>query len=408
MDPAEAHRALLTTLRRAFSTHNYAYAEASTIGLPTGEFRITRVWHGNGAEGVAPNSPWRISNVPIRCGGFLPQIFARKTPSIVRDLSIAPDDPVYPELGRYHSLMTAPSGGGVPDNWTFLLDEGADTFDTEYLENFVLRVGLIGAMLNNLQILHDLRRATSYIDSEIDRIAGIQRALLPADVPEAPGLDVAALSETFDRAGGDLYNYTEISNGRWAFLIADASGHGPSAAVVAAMLIAILHAYCPESAAQQTEARPDKVLNFANAQLADTHIESSFVTAFLAIWNPVDRTFTYTRAGHNPPMLRKASGEIIELQGVGNLPLGMFPETRYENRVVKLEPGDIVLMYTDGLIDAANQSGENFGEDRLRAVLKTSAPSAADLVTRVRQAIQDYVARTCPRDDQTMMVLRVL
>src|SRR6185369_678373 len=198
----------------------------------------------------------------------------------------------YAELGMYKSVALAPGGLGEWHNWVLVFDTNPEAFTPEDLEVLVLRVNLVGLSLKNLRILAELRGAKSQIDAEVDRIAEIQRSLLPCSSPNVPGLEVAAKFETFDRAGGDLYDYTELPDGRWAFLIADASGHGPSAAVVSAMLNAILHTFANDDLRSQPHTLKD-VLDAGNRQMVSRCIEQSFVTAFLCTWDPKTRRLTY-------------------------------------------------------------------------------------------------------------------
>jgi sigma-B regulation protein RsbU (phosphoserine phosphatase) len=405
MDMEEGYRTFVGMIRRAFPT--FCYVEASTSGLKFGQYRITRIAREDGSEAVPDRSPWRIAGVPIQTGGVIAEILARNASCVVPDVSMARSDPVFAELGEYRTIAATPGGLGQSDNWVLVLSRKAGEFDLPYLENLSSRTGMIGATLRSLQTAHELRKANAFIDAEVDQIAKIQRALLPAESPDVPGLDISACSATFDRAGGDFYDYAHLPNDRWAVIIADASGHGPAAAVVAAMLNAILHAYGAGREKKGSIPAPGEVLDFANAQLAAKQIEQSFVTAFLGAWDPATRTFTYARAGHNPPFLLKSSGEIISLDAVGSLPLAILPETTYCQHVQPLDPGDILTLYTDGIVEAFNDSHEPFGEDRLRQAMRSAKGTAAEILATLRQAVQTHTGDRRPTDDQTLVVLRV-
>ena len=294
MPPREALQVLLSALRRAYPGGT-CYVEVNTTDLPAGSFRLTRVWREDNSEAVPNNSPWNWRNVSVRSGGVVAEFIARKCPSAAVNVELDPSDPVYPELRDYHSIAAAPGAAGDPDNWVLIFRTAADGVDAEFLENMLLRVGLIGTAMRNLQALGDLRRANAFIDAELDRLAAIQRALLPEFTPDIPGLDFAAKSQTFDRAGGDLYDIVELPTGQWVFCIADASGHGPSAAVVAAMLHAVLHAYPSTVDHDRSAPSPANALAYANRQLAAKRIEYSFITAILALWDPKTKVFTYSR-----------------------------------------------------------------------------------------------------------------
>lgn len=405
MSPRQTYAAFLETMRKIYP--DYCYVEISSLGLSAGEFRVTRVRREDRIEAVPDCSPWQLEGVPVRNGGVMAQLLARNEPSVVHNLIIPPDDPVFAELRDYHSLQAGPGGFGEPCNWVLVLARAPDEFDLESLENMALRVSLSGIALKNQQIIGELRRANAFIDAEVDRIAAIQQALLPAAPPRVAGMDVAASSQTFDRAGGDLYDFVVVPPDRLAVIIADASGHGPSAAVVAAMLNAIIHAFPATRASRDGEPAVGDALGFANAQLTAKRIENSFVTAFVAMWDPRDLTFTYARAGQNPPLLRTAAGELRELNAVGGIPLAILPDVTYPQHVLQLKRGDVVVLFTDGIIDALNSQHEPFGEERLRQAVRNATGTAAQMLAGLLDTLKNYVQNTRPSDDQTLVVLRV-
>jgi phosphoserine phosphatase RsbU/P len=420
-DVRDLHGALIGIMRRAFGIH--CYVEVTTQGLESTQYRVTRVWRDDEAEGVPNLSPWRGEGVPIRTGGIISQVIARSQPSLLPAFSFPPNDPVFAELADYHALAATPGALGDRENWVFIFDKCAGSFDAVVLQDLVLRVMLIGSALRNLRTATELAEtyrklvaATAYIEAEADRIAAIQKCLLPAPDPTVPGLDVAAWSETFDRAGGDLYDYVALPGGQWACMISGASGHGPSAAVVAAILHALLHSLFQrvgldaETAICFPALLPTEVLSIANDQLAAKKIEQSFVTAFLAIWDPATTAFVYARAGHNPPLFRKAAdGIITELSGASGFPLGLFPRQSYDQCRLLLSPGDLVLLFTDGIVEAENPTGQPFDLDQLRNAFAGAAHGTArEVLTAIRSALQSHQKDTRPKDDQTLFVLRAI
>jgi sigma-B regulation protein RsbU (phosphoserine phosphatase) len=397
--------------------------ESRCGGLESTQYRVTRVWRDDETEGVPNRSPWRAEGVPIRTGGIISQVIARSQPSLLPAFSFPANDPVFAELADYHALAATPGALGDRENWVFIFDKVAGSFDAVVLQDLVLRVMLIGSALRNLRTATELAEtyrklvaATAYIEAEVDRIAAIQKCLLPAPDPTVPGLDVAAWSETFDRAGGDLYDYVALPGGQWACMISDASGHGPSAAVVAAILHALLHSLFQRVSGDAETTicfpalLPTEVLSIANDQLAAKKIEQSFVTAFLAIWDPVTTAFVYARAGHNPPLFRKAAdGIITELSGASGFPLGLFPQQSYDQCQLRLSPGDLVLLFTDGIVEAENPTGQPFDLDQLRNAFAGAAHGTArEVLTAIRSALQSHQKDTRPKDDQTLFVLRAI
>jgi sigma-B regulation protein RsbU (phosphoserine phosphatase) len=398
-DPKDIYVALLELMRQTFDQR--CYVEVTTKGLKTGSYRITRIWREDGHDAVPDHSPWRGEGVPVRQGGVIADLLARSEPGAVNRVEFEPEDPAWEELGLYHSVAMAPGGMGEWHNWVLVFDRRANAFTPDDVEVLVLRVNLVGLSLKNLGMLGELRKAQRDIDQEVDRIAEIQKSLLPPDRPAVPGLEIAARSETFDRAGGDIYDYAVLPDGRWSLLVADASGHGPSAAVVISMLNAILHTL----AMQQTIA-PANALRLANIQLANKRIDQSFVTALIAIWDPKTRLFTYARAGHHPPLVRRR-GEVMQLKAVGNLPLGIFDDAEYQEHPEPLQSGDVIVMYTDGVTEAVNQSGELFGDERLIETLCAAGERPEEILDNIWNTFSAFQAGGTPRDDQTLMVIRV-
>jgi phosphoserine phosphatase RsbU/P len=408
----ELHGSLVDIMRRMFGVS--CYVEITTEGLPPSHYRVTRVWREDGSEGVPNRSPWQGEGVPVRKGGILAQVIALAEPSFVPDFSFPADDPLFAELGDYHALAATPGALGQRDHWVFVFDTRAGSITTATLEYLILRVMLIASALRNLKTAverdaayRELTDATKFIQSEVDRIAAIQKALLPPSAPHVPGLDVAAWSETFDRAGGDLYDFVSLPGGQWVCLVADASGHGPSAAVVAAILTTLLHTllHGPDA----TLISPAAILRFANEQLALKQIEQSFVTAFIATWNPETHTLSYSCAGHNPPLFRcKTDGVIVELSSASGVPLGIFPKIQYQQNELRLSPGDIVIMFSDGIVEAETPTGQTFDVEGIRKIL-AEAPewTAHEIIVKIRSALQTH-QNARPADDQTLLVLRAV
>jgi sigma-B regulation protein RsbU (phosphoserine phosphatase) len=402
-DSRALHQTLVGMMRRAFGRR--CYVEITAGGLPPGSYQITRAWREDDTEAVPNNSPWRATGVPVREGGVFAEILAQDRALAVNNLCIPETDPAFPELGVYRSVAAAPGASGDRANWVLTLDVRENAFTDEDVATLMLRVNLIGLSLKNLDTIRELRRATAYIQSEVDRIADIQRALLPEIPTDVVGLQVAGSWETFDRAGGDAYDYARLPDGSSAFLISDASGHGPSAAVVSAVLNAILHTIPEGLGARRPE--PGQVLAFTNTQLAGKKIGQSFVTAFLGVWNPRDRTMTYARAGHNPPILRRKN-QIQLLNAVGDLPLAIFDDTTYCDHTIVLEDDDVLVLFTDGIIEAFNDRNEMFGDEGLQAALLAANGDAATILASLLTAQRKFLGGSRSRDDATMLVLKVV
>lgn len=392
------------------------YVSLSTRGLATGHYHVTDVIDLRGNYDLVLADPLlRPDPLPVRSGGVFGSIIRSTYPELFHNLEIR-DDPVMGDaLAGYRSMMSIPLfEDGVPVNWTIFLQEEPEGFGVQDLEQAILRVNLVGAAVRNAMIARDLHEAHKQIRAEVEHIAAIQRSLLPRPIPEIPGLSIAASYQTFDQAGGDYYDFRPLgwtadgtapdAGGPWALLIGDASGHGPAAAVVMAMLHAILRAY-PKRRSQC----PGEMLQHANEHLASKRIENSFVTAFLGVYNPADRRLCYARAGHEPPLIRESGpgpGTIARLDAVGGVPLGVLDHVVYEEATIEMAPGKTLLLYTDGITDARDPDGDMFGIDRIERALAECSGGPASIVKSITDPLTRHAADVRPGDDQTIIAIR--
>ncbi|MCA9296985.1 MAG: SpoIIE family protein phosphatase, partial [Phycisphaerales bacterium] len=366
-EPREVLRTFSRGIRKI--TGPVGYISLSTRDLPAGHYRITRQLLDPRTEHIDIADTWStMHEITLHSGGFLGALIQSAYPELIHDLDVR-DDPVLGDaLAPFRSLLAIPLfDGGEPLNWAIMLKEEPDGFSIDDLEETILRSNLIGGRVKGTVVAQELQKANETIRREVERIAAIQRALLPQSMPDIPGVRLAAEYNTYDQAGGDYYDIQPLKrtddgaahdpNGPWVLIIADAAGHGPAAAVLMAMLHAILHAY------PHMPGGPGEVLTHVNTHLARKQLESSFVTAFLAIYDPPTRTLTYARAGHPPPMLKDPGpgGTVRRLDAVGGVPLGILNDARFEDASVTLEPGQAVVMYTDGITEGMNHDHRMFG-----------------------------------------------
>lgn len=406
----------VTTVRRYRATISKLYGDRGLIsisrrGLDDGLYRVVRILHHEGLDRVQfPNIEFAGPHAPIRSGGIIGDIIQRDHPVVIRNLNIEYDPVMGLHLAPYRMLLATPVfDGGRALNWVIFLATKSDSFRTADIESQVLQANLLGGMTNSKRAAKELLEATAYIHHEVDEIASIQRGLLPSPLPSVPGVQLAASHASFDRAGGDYYDIFPVGdspaeephNGRWGFIIADASGHGPSAAVVVAMLSTLLH-----SGPIRFE-RPGQLLEYLNRNLAVKPINNSFITAFAVLYDPDSRVAQYACAGHNPPFWR-SNGEVQTLDNVGSFPLAIERNTRFDDAEIKMAPGDTLLLYTDGITEAKNAHGDFFGENRLEQAVRDAAPGAKALIELVHERLRHHQLGHRPADDQTMLVVHVL
>jgi sigma-B regulation protein RsbU (phosphoserine phosphatase) len=392
----------------------HGYISVSVRGLEPGQYRITRMMLDFDDDSFEVTDPWaNRDTIEVHEGGFIGELIRSAYPEVIYDLDV-PDDPVLGDVLRpFRSLMAIPLfDNGEPLNWGIMIRHEPEGFSIEELEETILRGNLIGGTVRNKLLERELRAANEKIQAEVDQIASIQRALLPDPIPEIAGLTISAAYETYDIAGGDYYDLVPLSfrsdgtpdpEGRWGILIADASGHGPAAAVVMAMLHSILHAHPTEPNG------PAEVLQHANRHLCNKRIEHSFVTAFFGVYDPTTRNFTYACAGHNPPLLKDSGegGRVQRLDSVGELPLGIVYDVQYREATIQLEPEQTVLLYTDGITESMNPEGVMFGTEGVEAALTRCTGDPDCVQGSLLTALRAHESGVRPSDDQTFLAFRV-
>jgi len=251
-------------------------------------------------------------------------------------------------------------------------------------------------------------RVTMKRDLEIAR--EIQHWLVPQSPPLVPGVDIAFSSRPANTVGGDYYDAFLLDDGpastpaspRLLLVVADVAGKSVPAALLMATFQASLRTVA--SAATPLAELVARMNDYACAHSLGGR---RFTTAFFADFDLTARVLTYIRAGHNVPILRRASGEIQRLEE-GDLPLGINPHTRFPSGSAPLAPGDLLVIFTDGVIEAVNERDEEFGEARLLAVMR-AAPreTAAATLQRLTSAVDAFVGFTRQHDDITWLILRM-
>lgn len=378
----------------------------SRRGLTSPEFRITRTskWEDEGRY----VNPWdHPEQTEVHSGGLLAELIYDGRPRVIDELELDPGDTAAREFfDGCRSLLAIPLlDEGEALNMVVLGREPAYGFDRDRVPERFWVSNLFGRATQSLVLSKKLKTAYAAADREMRTIANIQRALLPHETPVIPGLKVAAYYETSDRAGGDYYDFFPLPDGRWGLLIADVSGHGASAAVVMAITRSIAHLYPCQSP------DPGDLLAFVNQQLATqytNHFEA-FVTAFYAIFDPQTRLLKYATAGHNPPRVWKCREQrSVELNDGGNLPLGLMPGLPYPLAEHQLEPGDRLIMYTDGIVEAAAPDNRLFGVDELDRLLSGACHlEPQGTVDAIVAAVNRFTHGAAASDDRTMVVALV-
>ncbi len=236
---------------------------------------------------------------------------------------------------------------------------------------------------------------------ELEQAAEIQRSFLPAQAPEVPGVGLAGYNAACRTVGGDYFDFFTYPNGRVAMVLGDVSGKGMPASLMMMGLQARVQVLADEP--QNLAA----VMNRLNKITCKNCPSNRFITFFFCVLDPVTGDLSYCSAGHNPPVIVRASGAVEYLDG-GGPPLGILSIANYAEYPAKLQPGDALAIYSDGVTEATNGKEEEFGDERFAEVLKANRhKSAADIVAAVNQALTEFAAGSPPADDITLMVARL-
>ncbi len=374
----------------------------SVRGLQRGWYRIMRRMDATKFADTRPQLDFAGPEAPAQSGGFIGELVSAGRPSVIRNLDV-PDDPVLSGfLEPYRMALALPIiNGGEVTNWVIFVHERPDAFNQDQVEMRYVMASLLGGLTDSKRLTQELRQATSWIQREVDEIASIQRELLPGQMPRVPGLNVAAFYQTYDRAGGDYYDVLPITgSSHWGIFIADVAGHGPSAAVVTAMLSTLLRTHCEDSA------DPAGILREINRRFLERHVQYSFATAFFGIYDPASRSLRYTNAGHNVPLIRNGTANLAGLSGARGIPLGVREEAHYTNAEITLPRGATLALYTDGLTEARSRSGAMWGDEGLCRAFMASDGSVKGALEAIISALREHEDGTRPEDDQTLLVVR--
>jgi sigma-B regulation protein RsbU (phosphoserine phosphatase) len=290
-------------------------------------------------------------------------------------------------------LLVIPHGGFSYNG------EGGNVYAVEF--DFHFWAGLLLFLLLMLEIAD---RVVMKRDLQIAR--EIQTWLLPGAPPKIPGLTIAYATRPANTVAGDYYDVfprpgRTPEDNRVVFAVADVAGKS----IPAAMLMATFQASLKTLSTAQV-ALPELVANMNKYACSNSQGGLRFTTAFLAEYDTVRRVFTYINAGHNNPILRRSTG-LIERLDVGGLPLGIQPEARYESASVVLAPGDWLVIFTDGLVEAVNAHDEEYDEPRLlHAIEAGTSGNPSDMLKRLTAELDLFVGKTPQHDDVTCMLLK--
>ena len=417
-DPAARLRLVAQTVRemsrqtepvsmiRAFTLRmNQLLRRDRVVGLSRRDVQPPQVHITRCSDWAEYIDPWKNkAQLPLIRGGILSDLIYGDELRVIDDFEASKDDPAYEYLEGMRSLLAIPIyDSGLAINMVVMFTRRPAGFDHAMLPDLMLSANLFGKATQSLVLASQLQNTNAELDWEMKRIGQLQRALLPAKLPEIPGVGIAVSYETAARAGGDYYDFFDLGDGRWGVIVGDVSGHGAPAAVVMAMTRTLLHAH------SLTDVAPEDVLAMTNRYLAqhNERYEGTFVTAFYAIFDPRDGSVQYASAGHNPPLLMRLDGTVLQLDQAQSLPLGVVSDWPKAQASVCLRRGDSLMLYTDGITEACDDTGEAYGLQRLYDCMSEPTMTAREVVDCTLCKLRAFTDGRPPQDDRTLLAIRL-
>lgn len=337
----------------------------------------------------------------LRMGeGFLGTVAQTGQPIICPDVS---KDPRYFKAReKTKSEMLAPIISNERVIGVFDLEsDHLNAYNQDDLELLQLLSSQVAIIIEKVR-LHEQMVEKKRIEAQLEVARQVQLELLPDHDPHLAGFDVSAYLFPTEEVSGDYYDWVRIFDDQVGMIVADAVGKGIPAALLMSFLRASLRS------AVQVGYAPHIAMSKVNNLLWDSVEEHQFITAIYGILDETNRTFVFSNAGHNPPLLIKPDGEYRYVE-YGDMPLGMFYDARFHQHFIRFESGQVMVLYTDGITESARADGEEFGRERLaESVLSGIHLPAKRLIDHIRKDVADFTERKFLDDDGTLFIVKAI
>ncbi len=288
-------------------------------------------------------------------------------------------------------------GDGLIGVLTVCNKQGDGGFDDDDVRLLAIMAGQSAQVLARLRA----RETTGVILAGLLMAADIQRGLLPASSPVIPGYDITGATRPAWDVGGDYYDYIALAEGRWGLALGDVSGKG----IPAALLMANLQATLRGVALQGLPCHDG--MAWCNRLLHRSTAADRFATLFFCVLDPALHRLCYCNAGHEHPLILAPDGGVRARLETGGIPAGMLGEFRYEAGEAELAPGELLLIYSDGITDMENGAEEPFGVERLLAVVRRHREADSALIAEtVLAEVRRHAGGEPPTDDATLLVVK--
>jgi phosphoserine phosphatase RsbU/P len=273
------------------------------------------------------------------------------------------------------------------------------TFTEEHLNILTTLASVASIRVENATLLEE-RFQRERMERELELATEIQQRFQPSGPPQIEGYEFQGISFSCYEIGGDYYDFIEKPDGKMMVALGDVSGKGTAAALLMSSLHAAIHAQVVATSSL------DQTVTSVNEYLAENTPANRFVTLFAAELDPASGRIRYINAGHNPPLVGKSDGSVDQL-GSGGLPLGIMAGAQYEAGEMQLNPGEALVVYSDGVSEAVNLKEEEFGIERLiEVVRKNLRASAAGIRDKVESALSTFTETAPANDDITLVIVK--
>ena len=356
------------------------------------------------AEGLAPADP-SVGAIAAA------QALSKREAVLIDDDQCAKDRPPRQPQGSHSRVMAVPlqSSGEVLGVLVATREKPHKPFTQAEARLLSLFANQAALALRNSQQYDDIMRLyiqvkeKERLDQESKVAYAIQSSLLPESCPQVRDWDFAACWRPAREVGGDFYDFIPIDPGRWGVVIGDVTDKGVPAALFMSLCKGLVRAYALAGRS------PCEVLTLVNQQVLSQTRSGMFVTGLYGILETQKSTFTFSNGGHNLPLLRHADNGKVESIRIPGMAMGIMENSSYQDHLIRISDGDIVLLYTDGVTDATDSTGQSFGLDRLSRLLSGArVASSEELLHCLQEQIEAFVAGAKQFDDLTLVALRRL
>ena len=272
-------------------------------------------------------------------------------------------------------------------------------FNDDQVRTLALLAPQVASSVENARLYAELAQRERRMEEDLEAARELQRILLPDAAPEIEGLEAAVRLRPAREISGDIYDIFEQKDGQTVIAMGDVSGKGAAAALYGGLMSGLLRTLAPR------RPRPAELMKALNDALVERNVEARYVTLGVLLWDPATRRIVMANAGALPPMICRGT-EILKIR-VEGVPLGLLESREYEEVTFQAEPGDTIVLYSDGITDHVNTAGTEFGRGRLAQVVRAQCHASSDAVISAVFHELDRFSKTA-FDDQTLFVMKVL